>query len=380
MTSRTILPASRRRLGACAALLLSATAYPQTLPNASQVTSQITAGWNLGNSLEAQCGETAWGNPQISRRLIDAVKAAGLNAIRIPAAWDCHADPSTLLIDASWMMRVKQVVDYAYGQGMYVLLNIHWDGGWLENHPTAAFQAAVNVKQQAYWTQIAKAFRDYDQHLLFAGTNEVHANYDTPTAENNRVQQSFNQVFVDAVRATGGLNGSRTLLVQAYNTNIGHGLKFLALPRDSIADRLAVEVHFYDPYDYTLNAKSPCLFWGAPYPPQSQCGWADQSYVDALFRQVREKWVGQGIPVVIGEYGVSRRPHIDLESRAYYLHYINQAAALNGIKTFYWDNGVPPNRDGAFALFDRATGAVLDPAALAAILEGAGHPPAASNK
>jgi endoglucanase len=376
MTSRRLLAASRRCLGTVAALLLPVlAAQAEPLPAAPQVVSRITVGWNLGNSLEAQCGETAWGNPLTSQRLIDSVKAAGFNAIRIPAAWDCHAHKTSRVIDAAWMARVKQVVDYAYGQGMYVVLNIHWDGGWLENHPVAAFQADVNDKQRAYWTQIANAFKDHDERLLFAGTNEVHANYDTPTAENNTVQQSFNQAFVDAVRATGGNNASRTLIVQTYNTNIGHGLKFLVLPKDSIPDRLMVEVHFYDPYDYTLNDKGACRYWGAPYPAQSSCSWADQAHVDALFRQVRAQWVARGVPVMIGEYGVSRRPNIDLESRQYYLRYINQAAALNGIKTFYWDNGVPPGRDGAFALFDRGTGAIVDAGALAAILTGAGPVP-----
>jgi len=373
MTSRRTLADGKRRLGAFVALLLPViAACAEPLPVAPQVMSQIAAGWNLGNSLEAQCGETAWGNPPATQRLIDAVRAAGFNAIRIPAAWDCHADEATLVIEPAWMARVKQVVDYAYGHGMYVVLNIHWDGGWLENHPTSAFQSVVNSKQRAYWTQIANAFKDYDQHLLFAGTNEVHANYGTPTPENNTVQQSFNQTFVDAVRATGGANASRTLVVQAYNTNIAHGLKFLALPRDPTPGRLVVEVHFYDPYDYTLNAKGTCRYWGAPYPAQNPCSWADQTYVDALFREVKARWVAQGVPVIIGEYGVSRRSHIDLASRQYYLHYINQAAALNGIKTFYWDNGVPPDRDGAFALFDRRTGAIVDAGALDAILAGAG--------
>ena len=163
------------------ALLVPAIVSAQTLPNASQIAGQIQAGWNLGNTMEAQCGETAWGNPMVNQQLINAVKAAGFNAIRIPAAWDCHADQTTLTIDAAWMARVKQVVDYAYNQGMYVILNIHWDGGWLEEHPLYSYQAAVNQKQRAYWTQIANTFKNYNERLLFAGTNEVHADYGTPT-------------------------------------------------------------------------------------------------------------------------------------------------------------------------------------------------------
>jgi aryl-phospho-beta-D-glucosidase BglC (GH1 family) len=351
---------------------LSACAVAQTLPTATQVVSGIKVGWNLGNSLEAICSETAWGNAATTQQLINRVKAAGFNAIRIPASWDCHANLSTVVIDARWMARVKEVVDYAYGQGMYVVLNIHWDKGWLQDHPTFPFQDAVNRKQQAYWTQIANTFKSYDEHLMFAGTNEVHADYNTPTREHNTVQQSYNQTFVDAVRATGGNNASRTLVVQTYNTNISHGLEFFKLPTDPVAGRLVVEVHHYDPYDYTLNPKGLCLSWGAPYPSQGDCAWAQEAFHDQIFAKVKSRWVDQGTPVIMGEYGVALRPKLSLEARQYYLGYVNKAARINGIKTFYWDNGVQPGRNDAFALFDRRTGAVVDPGALAAVLKGAG--------
>ena len=146
------------------------------------------------------------------------------------------------------MARVKQVVDYAYSQDMYVVLNIHWDGGWLEEHPLYSYQAAVNQKQRNYWTQIANTFHNYDERLLFAGTNEVHANYGTPTTENITVQQSFNQTFVNAVRATGGNNASRTLVVQTLqHESCSTASTIFTLPYDTIASRLMVEVHFYDP-------------------------------------------------------------------------------------------------------------------------------------
>jgi len=356
-----------------AMLCFAVTANSQTLPTAQQVASNITVGWNLGNTLEAQCTETAWGNPIVTQAFINAVKAAGFNAIRIPAAWNCHTNPAgSTTIDAAWMARVKQVVDYAYGQNLYVILNIHWDGGWLEEHPLYANQVANNQRQAAFWTQIANTFRDYNERMLFAGTNEVHADYGTPTAEHIEVQQSYNQTFVNAVRATGGNNASRTLVVQTYNTNIFHGLNYFSLPTDSIANRLMVEVHHYDPYDYTLNPNGPCLYWGAPYPSQSNCTWAQESFHDATFSDVRAEWVTQGVPVIIGEYGVATRPSLNLESRAYYLRYVNEAAARNGIKTFYWDNGVLPSQTNGFALFNRSTGAIVDQAALDAILIGAG--------
>jgi aryl-phospho-beta-D-glucosidase BglC (GH1 family) len=356
-----------------ASISFSVSSHAQTLPTAQQVASNITVGWNLGNTLEAQCGETAWGNPAVSQAFVDSVRQAGFNSIRIPAAWNCHTNPAgSNTIDAAWMARVKQVVDYAYNQGMYVILNIHWDGGWLEEHPLFANQAANNVKQAAFWTQIATTFQGYNERMLFAGTNEVHADYGTPTTEHITVQQSYNQTFVNAVRATGGNNASRTLVVQTYNTNMWHGLNYFTLPTDTIAGRLMVEVHHYDPYDFTLNQSGSCLYWGAQFPTQANCTWANEAYHDDLFSQVGNRWVDQGVPVIIGEYGVATRPNVSLEARAFWNEYVNRAATANGIKTYYWDNGVLPSQTNGFAIFDRSTGAIVDSALLEAILRGSG--------
>jgi hypothetical protein len=161
-------------------------------------------------------------------------------------------------------------------------------------------------------------------------------------------------------------------VVQTYNTNMWHGLNFFSLPSDTISNRLMVEVHHYDPYDYTLNPSGSCLAWGAPFPTQGACTWAQESYHDDLFSQVGARWVAQGVPVMIGEYGVATRPNLNLASRQYYLEYVNRAAAANGIKTFYWDNGVLPSQTNGFALFNRNNGTVLDQGALDAVRRGAG--------
>jgi hypothetical protein len=133
-----------------------------------------------------------------------------------------------------------------------------------------------------------------------------------------------------------------------------------------------VEVHHYDPYDYTLNPNGSCLYWGTPFPIQGACGWAQESYHDDLFARVKAEWIDVGVPVMIGEYGVATRPNLNLESRQYYLEYVNRAAAANGIKTFYWDNGVLPTQTNGFALFNRNNGAIVDQGALDAVLRGAG--------
>lgn len=350
---------------ALAPLSFAGTAQAQTaLPTAPQVAAQIKVGWNLGNTLEAMCGETAWGQPMVTQQLIDSVRAAGFNSIRIPVAWDCHANQTTLVIDSAWMARVKQVVDYAINNGMYVVLNSHWDGGWRDEHPTYAAQASVNAKQRAYWTQIANTFKNYDQHLLFAGTNEVWpAGYSgsTPTAEHSAVFQSYLQTFVDAVRATGGNNATRTLVVQTFATNIALGLSSFTLPTDSTSNRLIVEVHYYDPWAFTGGGT--CQVWGAPYSPQGDCNIQQEAYVDNLFSQVKAKWVNAGVPVIIGEYGMGVRSGINIDSRLYYHRYVNQAATANGIKTYYWDTGT---------LFNRNTGAIIDQGGVTAIMQGAG--------
>ncbi|HKE95592.1 MAG TPA: cellulase family glycosylhydrolase [Povalibacter sp.] len=363
----------RRGIALCALLAaaISAPTYAQ-LPTATTVIGGIKAGWNLGNTLEAQCGETAWGNPMVTQQLINSVKAAGFNAIRIPAAWNCHVTSGTT-IDPTWMARVKTVADYAYNSGMYVIINIHWDGGWLQDHPTFDFQTANNQKQQAFWTQIANTFKTYNERMMFAGTNEVHADYNEPTSEHITVQQSYNQTFVNAVRATGGNNATRTLIVQTYNTNAWHGLHYFTMPTDSAANRLVVEIHHYDPYDYTLNTSGPCLAWGAQFTQYSQCAWAQESYHTDLFSQVRAKWVANGIPVIIGEFGVGRRPNIDEASRQYYLEFVTKTATSNGMKVFYWDNGVQLGSGGeVMGMFNRSTGAVTDTNGLNSIMKGVG--------
>ena len=347
------------------------------LPTAQQVSSQIKVGWNIGNTLEAPCGETCWGNPMVSQTLINSVKAAGFNAIRIPCAWDSHQTNG--VIHSTWLARVKQVVDYCVNNNMYAILNIHWDGGWLEEHPLYSHQSAVNAKQRNYWTQIANYFKNYNERLLFAGTNEVRADYNTPTTEHINVQQSYLQTFIDAVRATGGNNTTRTLVVQTYNTNAWHGINYFWLPNDPTPNRLMVEIHNYDPFDFTLSSTSSCLYWGSPYPSQSACSWAQEAYIDDYYSQVKSEWVDKGVPVIVGEYAANLRSSLTgsqlsthMASRQYWINYVTKAAYQRGIKSFYWDNGV---RENGGKLFDRNTGAVTDQGIVDAIMSALGTTP-----
>ena len=351
---------------------------PGMMSDALVLAKKMTLGWNLGNALEASGGETAWGNPKTTKALIDAVKAAGFNAVRIPCAWNSYLeDQTTYKIKVSWLARVKEVVDYCVDNNMYAILNIHWDGGWLEENPTYAKQTAVNAQQKALWEQIANYFREYDEHLLFAGTNEVHAGYGTPTPENITVQLSYNQTFVNAVRSTGGNNACRNLIVQAYNTNIDLAVSSLKMPTDNIANRMMAEVHYYDPWDFCGDAAGTIYYWGADYKQYGSVStWGQESYVNQQFAKMKTNFVNKGIPVILGEYGVIRRLTLTgdalthhLDSRAYYLKYVTQLAKNNGLVPFYWDNG--GLGDKSFGIFNRNTNSAGDPKALSGLVQGA---------
>lgn len=220
-------------------------------------------------------------------------------------------------------------------------------------------------------------FRDFDEHVLFAGTNEVHVDYNKPSAENIEVQLSFNQTFVDAVRSTGGRNAYRNLVIQAYNTNIDFAKEYLVVSNDPAPNRLMVEVHFYDPYDFTLqetgNFKTQ---WGQPFAGGDVSNWGQEDWVDQAFGVMKSHFVDQGYPVILGEYGATLRLNLTagleqhIQARNYYLEYVTRAALANGLIPFYWDNGHTGR--GGSGLFNRSSGEIAHPDALNAIMKGAG--------
>ncbi|MEH6659717.1 cellulase family glycosylhydrolase [Leeuwenhoekiella marinoflava] len=331
---------------------------------------QINLGWNLGNSLEAIGGETAWGNPVVTKELIAAVKAAGFDAVRIPVAWSKFSNESTFTIDAAWTNRVEEVVSYVLENDMYAVLNIHWDGGWMQ--PTYEEQDYVNTRLKIMWDQIATHFRDYGDHLLFAGTNEVmvEGNYNTPTEEYYTVQNSFNQTFVDAVRSTGGKNVFRYLVVQGFNTNINHTVNFAEIPEDVRLNRLLMEVHYYDPYNFALNENSTITQWGdAATDADKVENWANEAYVTEQMQKMKANFIDNGVGVILGEYGAISRTDIPNHNTYLksYLSYVTKAASDHGIVAFYWDNGDLNNH--GFAIFDRNTATIIKPELIEGLVE-----------
>jgi endoglucanase len=335
-----------------------------------ELTADMGTGWNLGNTLEAIGGETAWGNPMAGRQLIDGVKAAGFNTIRIPVSWSNFSDATNFTISTAWINRVQEVVDYAIANNMYVILNEHWDNGWMQ--PTYAQQVYVNNRLGIMWKQIATRFRDYDHHLIFAGTNEVMVtnDYGTPTKEYYTVQNSFNQTFVTAVRTTGGRNAYRYLAVQGFNTNIDHAINFAVMPQDPTASRLLMEVHFYDPFNFTLSDANTITQWGSITTDPSRAeSWANEAYVDNQFQRMKANFIDKGIGVILGEYGaISRTDVAGHEAfRLYWTDYVSTSARSHGLVPVWWDAGLPENNH-SMGVFNRSTGQVAHQDLLNAIL------------
>lgn len=322
-----------------------------------ELTQDMGIGWNVGNSLEATGGETSWGNPMISKQLIDSVKEAGFNTVRIPVAWSKFSDTDNFIITEAWMNRVQQVVDYVIDNDMYAIVNLHWDGGWMQ--PTYADQDYVNNRLNIMWQQIAIHFRDYDYHLLFAGSNEVmvDGDYGTPTEEYYTVQNSFNETFINTVRATGGRNYYRYLVIQGFNTNIDYTVNFATIPTDVVSNRMLMEVHYYDPYNFSLNTSDTIWQWGAiATDPAATETWANESYVDTQFQKMKTHFIDQGMGVIMGEYGAQSRTTIPEHAafRQYYMEYVTQSAFNHGLVPVYWDNGPTSNHN--MGLFNRADG------------------------
>jgi endoglucanase len=351
---------------------------------ATQMASRIRLGWNIGNTMEAIGGETAWGNPMVSNELIQLVKQSGFDSIRIPASWNQYANQTTAKIDDAWLNRVKEVVQICMDNDMPTILNIHWDGGWLENNVTPESQVANNAKQRAFWQQIATHLRDFDERLMFAGANEPNVD----TAQQMAVLLSYHQTFIDAVRETGGRNAYRILAVQGPNTDIERTNQLMSqMPSDTVQNRMMAEVHFYTPYQFALMAAdadwgNQFFYWGAGNHSTTDTAhnptWGEEAFIDSLMTLMKNQFVDQGIPVVLGEFSAMRRTdqvfgdnlQLHLRSRAAWHRYVTQRALANGLLPYYWDPGGLGNHSSG--IFNRSNNTVFDTQTLDGLLEGAG--------
>lgn len=328
--------------------------------DAKTLMKKMTLGINLGNTLEAIGGETAWGAPKTTEAMILYFKELGFNAVRIPCSWDQYLeDGDGYVVRDSWMNRVKEVVDYVVKNDMYAILNIHWDGGWLENGIPDGYDADVDAQQRSIWTQIAVNFRDYDEHLVFAGTNE-------PNVENASQMETllkYEQTFIDAVRSTGGKNAYRVLVFQGPSTDIDKTEQVMnTLPTDKVEGRLAAEVHYYTPWTFcglTEDASwgKMMYFWGDAQKDYATGAYKDrwdknynEAYVAKQMAKMKTKFWDKGIPVIIGEYSVCSTRNCNLgtdeenekakegyaKSRAAFNACVVSESKANGCVPFYW--------------------------------------------
>lgn len=321
-----------------------------------QLVEDMTFGWNLGNTLDVcqadrdgdgkinehveageKVDETLWGNPKATKELFTSLKKNGVNAVRIPVTWRDHMD-SNGNIDREWMDRVQQVVDYAYSQGMYVIINVHHDGGgdpkfgaWIIEESQNDYNTFLK-KYKNVWKQIAERFKNYSDYLIFESMNEVGFDtlYNKNKADAYNLINKINQDFVDIIRATGGNNAKRHLLIAGYYTDIERTCDSLYKMPDDKAGRCILSVHYYTPWDFcTCDIKHT---WGTN---------SEVRQMETLIGKMKKNFVDKGIPVIIGEYAASGS---DLSSCIFFIEKLNKLCSDYGIATFIWDSGSQVNR------------------------------------
>lgn len=365
------------------------------LPISSDLVSSMGMGYNIGNTMEVPAGPTAWGNSFPTAEYVKSIKAAGFNTVRIPCAWDSHAKNG--VINAGWLDSVKTVVDLVVNEGMYAIVNIHWDSGWLEDevfdgeHPDrnnvlkTTKSDSVAALQKNYWTQIATKFADYDEHLIFASANEPGVNdprnygdaYNALsqtwksqytdngqfnfTSDRMLILKKYHEACLQAVRETGGNNATRTIVVQMPRTEIDeYSLLANNYPTDPAGSGYTMaEAHFY-PYQYSLMTADAdwgsCFYYfdgmNSSTDTKHNMGSTTESlgskaHIDAQFDKLQSAFTSQGIPVIIGEMGAIKRLEeiigdnlrLHLEGRAAWYGYVASAAKSRGIIPCIWDTG-----------------------------------------
>ena len=305
--------------------------------------------WNLGNTLDAIPDETSWGNPKVTKDLLDTIRAQGFRSVRIPVTWTDHQSATApYTIDAAFMSRVKQVVDWALADGLYVVINLHHDSWqWISKMP--ADHDNVLARFNADWTQISSAFRDEPRALLFESVNEP--SFENATdAQKTQLMDELNTSFHKIVRASGGGNTSRLLVLPTQGSTPSQSLMDdLSTTMGALHDgNLVATVHYYSWYPFSVNIAGGTLYDEAA-----------QKDLDDAFARMHDTFVAKGIPVYLGEYGLLSWPdynHPDAVERGEalkYFEHLGYKARVAGVTTALWD---------PFSLLNRATLQWRDPA------------------
>lgn len=344
---------------------------------------ELHLGWNLGNTFDAtNIGnisaeheldyEKAWCGEFTKIENIAALKAAGFNTIRIPVSWHNHVDEN-FNISRAWLTRVKEVVDWCRDMDLYVIVNTHHDNEEDFYYPDSAHMESSKKYLTAVWSQIAEAFKDYDEHLILESLNEprlVGTNYEWWIDQNNEQCKdavscinTLNQLFVDTVRASGGNNASRWLLVPGYAASPDGALNpGFAMPADP-QNRVILSVHAYRPYNFALN-KTGTKEW-------SLDNAGDTGDIIQFMDNLYGKFVLNGVPVLIGEFGAMNKDN--LEARVAFSAYYTACARARGISCLWWDNNAFAGSGENFGLLYRKSSSFTYPEIVQALVKGSDY-------
>jgi len=334
----------------------------------------LVVGWNIGNSLDAyvsgRASETGWGNPKINQELLDGVKQAGFNLVRIPVTWIGYIGPEPdYHINEKYLKRVAEVVEMAHNAGLKVIINIHHDGstangrdnGWLSINKARGSEEGykeVTFKFVRVWTQIATYFRNYGDWLIFESMNEIHdGNWgwgsESAQTPQYKIINEWNRLFTKVVRGTGSNNAKRYLVLPGYCTVAKHTIaQYFWLPPDTAPSRQIITFHYYDPHEFCIEGKRTT--WGTDN---------EKKQVENDFALFKDIYINSNIPVIIGECGAVLQINNDeakdqqaRQSRITYITHVFTTAKKYGLVPIYWDNGAIRGNGEKFGLFDRMTG------------------------
>ncbi|MEO3755823.1 cellulase family glycosylhydrolase [Streptomyces sp. B6B3] len=321
---------------------------PQEMSAAQETVAAMQPGWNVGNTMDAIPDETSWGNPRITRELLAAVHEQGFNSIRLPVTWTDHQGGAPdYTIDQAWLDRVEEVVNIALDEGLYVLLNTHHDS-WQWIHQMPAQHDTVMARYTATWTQIAERFRDAPPELLFESVNEPQFEGSSGEAQEHELLDELNTSFHSIVRDSGGTNATRVLVLPTLHTNADQDkLDPLADTIAALDDpNIAATIHYYGFWPFSVNIAGYTRFDAE-----------SQADLTGSFDRVHDTFVSQGIPVILGEYGLlGFDKSLDTVERGEMLKFFElfgSYARQKQITTMWWDNGQHLDRD-SFAWQDPA--------------------------
>ncbi len=340
-----------------------------------ELTSEMKIGWNLGNTLDStltnpdgdestETWEKAWGNPVTTKAMIDQVKSQGFNVLRIPITWEGkYGDAPDYEIREDWLARVKEVVDYGIENDMYVIINMHHEEWYFPSYENEEQATEILC---ALWKQIAEYFEGYDEHLIFESMNEPRlkgeaSEWNGGTAEARDVINHLNAAFVETVRATGGNNTYRHLMIPTYAASSSDTvLNDFVLPDD---DKVIVSIHAYLPYSFAL-ADDGTDTWSIDNS-------SDTYSIDELFAKLKELFIDNGTAVIIGEFGTRNR--FNTEDRAACASYYITKATEASIPCIWWDNNAFVGTGENFGLFNRSTFEWRYPEIISAMMEALGE-------